>query len=121
MTAYFYINKQIWKLSIFSISLFLSYFPFTKKCTIDLQRSTMMSLSEMHSMVTHVHIAIVVGLITAYTKETHIRKSCTMHRYRVYLDNLYKMPNTHPINLQPTLINIIFNNIITSHKCSFEI
>lgn len=31
----------------------------------------MMSLSEMHSMVTHVHIAIEVGLITAYI--THVK------------------------------------------------
>ncbi len=44
----------------------------------------MMSLCEMHSMVTRVHIAIEVGLITAYVKVTHVlkKKSCTMHRER---------------------------------------
>lgn len=60
LNDYFYTNK-----------CFFSFFSFFyKKCTIDFYRSTMMSLSEMHNMVTHVHIAIEVGLITAYIKIT---------------------------------------------------
>lgn len=52
---YFYTNKY-----------FFPFFLLQKKCTIDFYRSTMMSLSEMHNKVTRVHIAIEVGLITAY-------------------------------------------------------
>lgn len=56
LNDYFYTNKS-----------FFSFFSFFyKKCTNDFYRSTMMSLSEMHNMVTRVHIAIEVGLITAY-------------------------------------------------------
>lgn len=85
MTAYFYTNKYFFPFLFF----------FAKKCTIDFYRLTMMSLSEMHNMVTRAYSH---RSITVYIKVPHVKKSCTMHRSRVNLDNLYNMPIAHPLS-----------------------
>lgn len=82
-----FLHKQIWVLRFFVFFWFF-FFSKKKKCTIDFYRSTMMSLSEMHNMVTcaYSHRGRFDNCIRK--SNTCKRKCCTMHRYRLYVDNL---------------------------------